>query len=140
MAAPNNTSNFFGIGNETTSKRISDAGIRYYRARYNLIDMQVKLKWSLAKSFKVFAGPIAQYFSMSPDDNTDRFIIEYAQQQNDPSLFGHKIFVGGVIGYELDTRNSTMLPTRGIYWRTSFLGMQQVNKSADPFAQLRTDM
>ena len=140
MAAPNNTSNFFGVGNETTAKRIKDAGIRYYRTRYNLIDMQVKLKWSVTKHLKVFAGPTAQFFSMSLDDNTDRFINEYAQQQNDPSLFGNKAFVGGVIGFEADTRNSTMLPTRGIYWRTSFVGMQQVNKSSDPFAQVRTDM
>jgi len=140
MAAPNNTVNFFGVGNETTSKRISDAGIRYYRTRYNLVDMQVKLKWSLSKHFKIFAGPAAQFFNMNLDDNIGRFIIEYAQQQNDSSLFGQKTFVGGVFGYEVDTRNNTMLPTRGIYWRTSVVSMQQVVKSSNRFTQIRTDM
>jgi hypothetical protein len=139
-SAPANTSNFFGVGNETTDKRISDAGIRYYRTRYDLIDIQLKLKWSMGKSFNVFAGPATQYFSMSSDENKDRYINEYAAQQNDPSLFSHKIFVGGVIGYEVDTRNNGLLPIRGIHWRTTFMGMQQTDRSSDPYGQARTDM
>ncbi len=138
-AAPDNTSNFFGVGNETTYQDLSSPAIRYYRTRYDFIDTQVRLKLMLAKSFSIFAGVAGQYFSMDPDDNMGRYINTYEAMQNDPSLFSHKSYLGGVVGYEVDTRNNAMLPIRGFHWRTTFTEMQHVQKS-ESFGQVRTEM
>ncbi|NOT75765.1 MAG: hypothetical protein HOP08_12635 [Cyclobacteriaceae bacterium] len=139
VAAPDNTVNFFGVGNETTFDNVSDPQIRYYRTRYNFIDTQVRLKFALAKSFNFFAGVAGQYYNMDPDDNKDRFVNIYAAQQSGPTLFDHRVYLGGVAGYEVDTRNNSMLPVRGFHWRTSFTGMQQVN-AGNSFGQVRTEM
>ena len=39
IRAPNNTTNFFGLGNKTVLDKTKPEGIRFYRARYNLTDV-----------------------------------------------------------------------------------------------------
>ncbi len=137
--APDNTVNFFGIGNETRFDKISDPSIRYYRTRYNLIDGQARLKYAVGKSFNVFAGLAGQYFNMDASDNTFRYINVYETDHKIDNLFEHKAFAGAVAGYEIDTRNDGIQPIRGFHWRTSITGMQQIN-STNTYGQLRTEM
>ncbi|MFA6152392.1 MAG: BamA/TamA family outer membrane protein [Chitinophagaceae bacterium] len=137
--APDNTTNFFGIGNETTYEKITDPEIRYYRTRYNFIDMQSKLRWPLGKHFSVFTGIAAQYFNMDLSDNSGRFIAKYELQHKDQELFDHKIFAGALVGYEIDTRNDSLFPVRGFHWKSSLTGMQEIDLYKN-YGQLQTEM
>lgn len=51
--APNNTQNFFGLGNNTKFDR-KNHSIRYYRTRFNLYELKTALQWGNAiQSFKI---------------------------------------------------------------------------------------
>lgn len=137
--APDNTTNFFGIGNETSYEKISDPDIRYYRTRYNFIDAQVRVKLPVNKHFNVFAGVVGQYYNMDESDNTGRFIMLYESAHTNQALFDQKAFAGAVAGYEIDTRNDLLLPVRGFHWQTSVTGMQQLDHN-NTYAQVQTEM
>ncbi|HTN17650.1 MAG TPA: BamA/TamA family outer membrane protein, partial [Chitinophagaceae bacterium] len=137
--APDNTANFFGVGNETTFDKITDPEIRYYRTRYNFIDAQVKLRWPVGKHFNVFTGISGQYFNMDLSDNSGRYIIKYEQQHHDQELFDHKVFAGALAGYEIDTRNDSLFPIRGFHWKSTLTGMQEIDQNKQ-YGQLQTDM
>lgn len=138
--APDNTSNFFGVGNESQFIREGDNAIRYYRTRYNLIQTQVNLQRPLSKSFKVFAGLVGQYFKMDKADNDGRYINVYQSEHPDNNLFTGKFYTGLNVGYEIDTRNDDMMPTRGFYWHTILAGMRQLNEKENTTGTLATDM
>ncbi len=138
--APDNTSNFFGVGNETVFLKTGDKPIRYYRTRYNLIQAQVNLQHIISSKMKLFAGLSGQYFSMKHEENDMRYINVYQSEQPQENLFSHKYFGGLNIGYEIDTRNDALLPTRGFYWRTTLTGMYQFDRENDTYGQLATDM
>jgi hypothetical protein len=137
--APDNTVNFFGVGNETKFEDISEPAIRYYRTRYNLIDGQFKLKWKVGKVLNFFGGLAGQYYNMDISDNKGRFIKLYENANRDKELFERKAFLGFVGGYEIDTRNDALLPIRGFHWLTSINSMAQLDRPAS-FGQVQTSM
>ncbi|QEC54224.1 BamA/TamA family outer membrane protein [Anseongella ginsenosidimutans] len=139
--APHNTTNFFGAGNETVFREeLSDPAIQYYRTRYNLVEGEVKIRLPLGNSLRVFGGPAGQYFNMRSEENDERFIRDYAGLHPQDELFTHRTFAGLVAGFEIDTRNHELTPTRGFSWNTTFKGMQQVQGEKDRYGQLQTEL
>ncbi|WP_224994635.1 BamA/TamA family outer membrane protein [Cesiribacter sp. SM1] len=136
--APNNTSNFFGVGNETQFNQETEQPIRYYRTRYDFIDTQVKLHHILGKSWKMNAGVAGQYYSNKGSENKGRFIDTYHEQHVGEHVFSTKIYAGLVAGLVRDTRNSSLMPTRGMYWNTALVAMKQLNSQKKEYAQLAT--
>lgn len=122
--APDNTRNFFGIGNETVFDRDVQR-IRYYRTRYNILNGQVKLYRPLGAQLDGFAGLTAQYYDMNRDDNTGRLPTDYEAVLPDQEIFSSKFFAGGIAGLELDTRNNDFNTTRGLHWTTTVTGARQ---------------
>jgi hypothetical protein len=133
--APNNTSNFFGIGNETEFVEVGSKPIRYYRTRYDFITSQVKLHRSIGKYFNVNAGVAAQYYNNDAADNAGRFINTFNEQNPDENVFSRQLAAGLVAGFELDTRNDALVPTKGVYWSTSLTGMRQLKDEKTSFGQ-----
>ncbi|WP_212564604.1 BamA/TamA family outer membrane protein [Pontibacter indicus] len=136
--APNNTSNFFGIGNETEFIEMGDKPIRFYRSRYDFITSQVRLHRNLSKQLKGSIGLMAQYYNSSARDNAGRFLIAYEEQSLQEDVFTRRMSAGLVAGLELDTRNDAFMPTKGVYWHTSLLGVEQLDKG-NRFGQLRSE-
>lgn len=138
--APDNVSNFFGVGNETQYVKIGDKPITYYRTRYNLITTQIKLEHTFARTFKLYGGIIGQYYAADASDNARRYINIYDIRNPDENVFTKKIFVGLIGGFQLDTRNSEFMPIRGVYWNTFLTGMQQLDEKNQNFGRFETDM
>ncbi|WP_299826040.1 BamA/TamA family outer membrane protein [uncultured Pontibacter sp.] len=125
--APNNTSNFFGIGNETEFIEEGSKPIRYYRTRYDFITAQLKLHKNISKNFLINAGFVAQYYNNDAADNRGRFIESYAEQNPQENIFSSQFAAGLVAGFALDTRNDALLPSHGVLWNTSLTALRQLD-------------
>ena len=139
IKAPDNVTNFFGPGNESVydqSKRI-----RYYRTRYNLMNLAIQLKRKLGEHLQFSIGPVFQYFKLDIHDNEGRFIERYLNELPEQERFLRSEGYGGVqAGLLIDTRNNAVQPARGIHWNTTLLGLQGFAARNNNMTQLRTDL
>src|SRR5690606_1445974 len=128
IKAPENTQNFFGVGNETDLHKI-DGYKRFYRTRFNLFTLSAALKWVDEHHNSFVVGPIAQYYRMDSRDNTGRFIEETTMLHSFDSavITNEKWHLGLKAAYELDQRNDAVLPTYGQYAKISVLGLTGLN-------------
>lgn len=138
--APNNTSNFFGVGNNTEFIDTGSRPIRYYRTRYDFVEAQVVLRRQLTQRFQVYGGLTGQFFSMQPGDNEGRFINLYQEQNPDEVLFTSKYYSGLVGGFTLDTRNNSIQPSKGMYWSVNLRSVGQLNNEKEKYTQLRSEV
>lgn len=133
--APNNTQNFFGIGNQTLYD--DNQSITYYRARFSLYELSPALRWMDAKS-KFILGPTFQYYTYDEDENAQRFIgsMGWNKGGDSLSLAQDKLFSGVNAQYTFSTRNSTILPSKGILLNLKASGMFGLNHDSKDFGQL----
>ena len=135
--APDNTQNFFGLGNETTYDKSAPGGIKYYRARFSLYQIDPALRWKTRRSsFSV--GPSLQYYRYNRDDNDGRFITNAGQLHSADSLSvsKNKLFTGVVVNFINNRRNNPVLPSFGSYVNLKLEGYTGLNQSADSYAQI----
>jgi Calcineurin-like phosphoesterase/Omp85 superfamily domain len=132
VQAPDNTRNFFGVGNETKF----DDRISYYRTRFNLIQLEPTLRWRRPKS-TISIGPSFQFYTFDKKDNIDRFINNIDELHSPDSLVvGHeKFYVGAVVNFINNTRDNDLLPTLGSYIDFRLVGYKGVNSTAQSFMQ-----
>lgn len=139
IKAPDNVTNFFGVGNTTEYNK--ERGISYYRTRYNLTTVSALLKRSLSKHVQLAVGPVFQQFSLGQDDNEGRFIEQYINGQPEPGNFlRQEKYAGLQAGLVLDTRNNPLLPAQGVYWNTTWLNQWGFDRLSNRFAQLQSDL
>ncbi|WP_231426127.1 BamA/TamA family outer membrane protein [Pedobacter sp. Leaf250] len=133
--APNNTQNFFGLGNDTQFDEHGD-DIRYYRARFNLYQVDAAIRWRRPKStFSV--GPSYQYYKFNREDNEGRFILNEGALHSADSLTvrNEKMFAGAIVNFTNNTRDNDLLPTLGSYVDFKLLGYKGVNKYSNSIGQ-----
>jgi hypothetical protein len=139
VKAPDNVTNFFGPGNETVYEQ--ERRIQYYRTRYNLTNVAALLKRNIGEHMQVSVGPVFQQFTLSADGNKGRFIEDYLARLPEPNQFLSRESYGGLQGGILiDNRNNATQPSRGLYWNTTWLGLQGFHKESNHLTQLRSDM
>ncbi|MBS1663141.1 MAG: BamA/TamA family outer membrane protein [Bacteroidetes bacterium] len=141
VRAPENTINFFGLGNETFYDKSAKDGIRYYRARFNSydVDLLIRKRWGPAFSFAL--GPVFQYFTLDSADNKGRFITQTAQNGLNPAeLYSSKAFAGGRASLVIDNRNDKIFTSRGMYWETRFSSLGNLNDNSHAYSQLNSDL
>lgn len=137
--APNNTQNFFGLGNNTSYDKDAH-GIRYYRTRFNNYELKPALQWmQQLNSFKI--GPAIQYYSFNPAKNIGRFIenINELNTYDSLSIDQNKLFAGVITEFTRDNRNSTILPTSGGYFNIQAKAYAGLNHYSKSFAQLTSE-
>lgn len=137
--APNNTQNFFGLGNE--SEYDNNREIKYYRTRFNLSELSPSLQWNTPKStFQI--GPALQYYNFNPDKNTGRFINEISKINSYDSLTisKEKLFGGLKANFIKDNRNSKLFPSNGGYFNMNMKAYTGLNRYAESFIQLSSEI
>lgn len=130
--APDNTQNFFGVGNET----VNEERIRYYRARFNIYQIESTLRWRRPKStFSI--GPSFQLYKYDAEDNEGRFITNTSQLHSFDSLTiaKNKWYGGVVINFINNTRDNEILPTLGSYIDFKWSAYKGLNAYARSFGQ-----
>lgn len=137
MKAPDNTQNFFGRGNETVYDR-DTRNIRYYRARFNLYQLQSALRWRGVKGTALSFGPAIQYYHLNLDGNDGRFINnrELLQTYDSATITKDKMHLGIIANYTVDQRNNKILPTWGAYVNIQIQGYAGLNGYSKSFVQV----
>ena len=139
LKAPSNTQNFFGLGNRTPYD--SDQQLSYYRARFNLYKVDPAVRWRSKKSsFSV--GPSLEYYTYNSEENQGRLIGNPSNIHSSDSLTmdKNKLFVGAVAEYTLDTRNSSLLPSKGINLNIRIAGSKGLNSFSNNYGQLNVSL
>lgn len=137
IRAPDNTTNFFGLGNETPyDKEVHK--IRYYRTRINTYQVDPAFRWRDRKTSWFSVGPSLYYYTFSPEDNIGRFINNVSEIGSYDSniVQQNKLHLGISMQYFNDRRNSKIIPVKGYYINVRLQAYQGVGASVKSFAQL----
>ncbi|WP_128543643.1 metallophosphoesterase [Larkinella soli] len=136
LKAPNFVYNFFGLGNETVfDKR---RGINYYRTRFENFALSALLQHQLGPA-RFFAGPALE--SIEVEENPRRFIGEYVTGLPEgPDLFRRRWYAGLRAGFEVDSRDSQVLPTKGLHWDTELVAYDGITALSRNLTRLQSDL
>lgn len=142
IRAPHNTINFFGLGNDTEfDKEVTEKPIQYYRTRFNYYNAEALLKTNLGNKVSLAYGPTFALYSFDKNDNDNRFINNFDENNLDSvSINQHKYHTGGKLQLQIDTRNNTVNPSRGIIWTTSLAGNVGIGDYSKNYSQVRSDL
>lgn len=112
--APVNVTNFFGLGNNTRAD-MTFHNIRYYRARYNIINASSYLSRQLQSWMRISIGPSFQYFRLDSAENVNRFVTNPAANGLDENtLYKPRHYIGADARININSRNNDIIPTRGL--------------------------
>ncbi|MFT4024484.1 MAG: BamA/TamA family outer membrane protein, partial [Flavihumibacter sp.] len=138
--APDHIQNYFGFGNETAFPNKGNRKIDYYRSGFNVIEAAVLLRAPLTQNVSLLTGPLVQRYTMDDDHNIGRFITSAESGLDQATLYDRKSYFGWQFQLMADTRNNTLLPSRGIYWNNQVRLVKGLNNAARAFQQYRTDL
>ena len=137
IKAPNNTINFFGLGNETPFDKTGDY-VRYYRTRFNTYLLDPAFRWADQKGFSFSIGPSFQYYAFDADDNKGRFIenTSLIHSYDSLTIAKDKVHLGATATLINDKRNNKLLPTAGSYINVKLQSMAGLNSYSRGYTQL----
>lgn len=137
IKAPDNTINFFGVGNETSYNKTGDF-VRYHRTRINTYQLDPAFRWRYKKTDWLSIGPSLYYYTFSPEDNKGRFINNTGEigSYDSNMVAQNKLHLGAAVQYVSDQRNSRILPTRGHSFQVRLQAYQGIGGGVRSFGQL----
>lgn len=141
IKAPDNTQNFFGRGNETVFDKTGNFK-RYYRTRFNLIDITAALRWRGSKGSSFSLGPVLEYYHLDQNENVGRFInvTELIKSYDSAFVANDKMHLGLSAVYTMDQRNNKILPTWGSYVNITFQGFTGLNEYSRSFMRIMPEI
>jgi hypothetical protein len=135
FSMPRNVDNFFGLGNET--ERVTDEE-KFYRVRYEHGSLNPMLKHSVSDKINYKLGLFYHFYEL--EDTKDRFISDPEVNKLDDAAYDEHHFAGLNLEFEIDTRNSTVFPKRGLVWQSKAAGFFGLNNDSDHFVRLKSDL
>ena len=135
--APENTQNFFGLGNEMPFNKTGDYR-KFYRARFNLYQFTPAFRWQNLKTGVTFSiGPSVQHYRLDSSDNIGRFIVTTPIKSYDSlSITESKTHAGVVMNFAVNRKNSQILPSRGYFFNVRVQGFGGLNDRSKSFGQI----
>ncbi|MFT5144980.1 MAG: hypothetical protein ACI80V_000019 [Rhodothermales bacterium] len=109
VRSPNSFQNFFGLGNET----VNVADREFYQARLAEYRLSGGLRLNLPGSSSINVMPFIRLFDVSADPG--RFVTQAGVSA---SSFDDQLYSGVQVQVSLDSRDSQILPSRGLHWDT----------------------
>ncbi|WP_374948330.1 BamA/TamA family outer membrane protein [Mucilaginibacter sp.] len=141
--APDNTTNFFGLGNNTPINKSQENYKRFYRTRFDTYDFDAALRWHTGKNSSISAGPSFQFYHLNADDNKGRLISYVSQIGSYDSLIVNKdkAHLGLTVNFNSNQRTGgAMLPKGGYYLNVLLEGYNGLNGYSKSYAQLRPEI
>ncbi|WP_158557139.1 BamA/TamA family outer membrane protein [Mucilaginibacter conchicola] len=139
--APDNTANFFGLGNGTSINKDQPNYRRFYRTRFDSYQVDAALRWTVGKNLTFSAGPSLEFYHLDLKDNVGRFI-------NNKALIGSydsnivdkdKAHVGLTLNFNSNQRKGGILPTGGYYFNLNVQGYEGLNDYSKAYMQIRPE-
>lgn len=132
--APDNTQNFFGVGNNSLFLK-EQHGAKYYRSRFNIFNVNPQLRWHSGSSLQYAVGPHIQFYHLDPAENQDRFILnpQALHSYDSLSITNDKFFTGLNAFLTHDSRNRKVNPSKGLYINAilnSYLGLNKFSRNS----------
>lgn len=141
IRAPNNTINFFGMGNNTVNGIKDNVDFRFYRSSMVQGDLAVLLKKEIAPDINILYGPTFQAFNVDSLKNRGRLVSFPSVTGIDSSfLYRRRTYAGFAGALVIDNRNDLNYPTRGIKWKTALQMNKGVNSYSSNFTQFTSDL
>ncbi|QHS56641.1 BamA/TamA family outer membrane protein [Mucilaginibacter sp. 14171R-50] len=139
--APDNTVNFFGVGNNTTLNKQQPNYRRFYRTRFDTYQVDPALRWHTDTNSTISVGPSFQYYRMDISDNADRLISNSSLIGSYDSLTANKdkAHLGFAVNFNSNNRIGGVLPTGGYYINIDLQGYKGLNNYSESFIQLRPE-
>lgn len=131
---PRYTQNYFGLGNETEH---GSEGKDFNRVRIGHLSIHPELSKALNNSTFSVGLFYKQY---SVEETSGRYISDIPANGLDPEIFDNQDYLGINASYQLDTRNSHTLPTRGLYWNTNASFNYDLNVARKTFRQFNSEI
>lgn len=140
IQAPNNTQNFFGMGNATVLNKFDDYRT-YYRSRFNTYDFEGALRWKTSIHSVITAGPALQFYGLNIADNAGRLIAQPSllHSYDSTTIDRNKIHAGLKINFTTDHRDNRTFPTSGFYFTVTASGYAGLNDYSNSYAQLKPE-
>jgi hypothetical protein len=138
--APDNTTNFFGIGNETVLNKTGNYR-RFYRTRYNTVYFDPALRWRFGTQMSLSVGPSFQMYKMDADDNAGRLIRNASsiKSYDSTTVNRQRAHVGLRINYVVDKTSSSVLPSSGYLLITDIATYTGLNTDSKAYLQIKPE-
>jgi hypothetical protein len=139
--SPDNTTNFFGRGNETEFIKVGDYK-RYYRTRYNTYQLNPSLRWHVNRFTTFSAGPSVQYYRSDSADNDKRFInnVSLINSYDSNTVHQEKAHAGLVLNWVREKRDNLILPTKGHYINILAEGYGGLNDNSKSYVMITPEI
>ena len=108
---PTARTHFFGIGNTSVFEKTK--GESYYLFHYNVTNISLLLRTPISSWLQVNYGPVFQFFKLNEKENEGKYISSI-QITDSKELFSQRSSGGARLSFKIDTKNSQVIPTRGI--------------------------
>ncbi|NPA37066.1 MAG: BamA/TamA family outer membrane protein [Chlorobi bacterium] len=135
ISFPRSTDNFYGFGNETP--KLTD-NKNFYRVRYEYANINPMLKHSFNNNIYYGFGPLYQYFNVT--DTAGRYIGELYPDVLDSAAYESHHYMGANILLDIDTRDNSSIPHKGIHWKTELSGYYSLKEDGKDFIKLRSEL
>jgi outer membrane protein assembly factor BamA len=135
--------NFFGIGNNTTyDPALGGRRLQYYRTRYTTANVSFNLRRHLQSWMRVLYGPTFQYFHLRERENSNKFLGTQPDLfgVDESTLYNRKLYAGGEVKLDINSRNNANLPTRGFILDAGVRQLFGLNDASRRLTQLHWDM
>ncbi|HKC35887.1 MAG TPA: BamA/TamA family outer membrane protein, partial [Chitinophagaceae bacterium] len=139
IKAPNNTTNFFGYGDQSIYNKSKPGKFKYYRARYNLGDISLLIRKRFSDKVMIAFGPTYEFYKLDSTDNIGKNIVTTIPGVNKTTLFTNQSYFGGKFSFVVDTRDDKVVPQKGINWQTSYRYLSGLNDQSNSFSQLNSE-
>lgn len=139
--APDNTVNFFGLGNETVLNKNQPRYRRYYRTRFDTYELDPSLRWHTAPYATLSVGPSFQYYHLNLEDNAGRFITNSALvgSYDSTTIDRDRVHAGFSINFNSNQRVGGILPRGGYFINITLQGYKGLNSYSRDFLQIRPE-
>ncbi|MBE9464641.1 BamA/TamA family outer membrane protein [Dyadobacter subterraneus] len=140
LLGPNNLSNFFGIGNNTRFINKGNRKMPYYRNRYDYLTADFKLKRKIRDNLTLFGGVSTEYYTSKQTNNLTRFLFDFNEANPQYQVFQDRVYAGLIAGWTYDSRDNISMPSKGLYWNTTFSAKEKLNGFSQSYGKLATEI
>ncbi|QXV64979.1 BamA/TamA family outer membrane protein [Mucilaginibacter sp. 21P] len=139
--APDNTANFFGLGNGTPINKNQPRYRRFYRTRFDNYQVDAALRWNVGKNSTFTAGPSFEFYHLDLKDNEGRFITNTSKIGSYDSAFvdKDKAHLGVTLNFNSNQRKGGVLPVGGYYFNLNVQGYDGLNSYSKAYLQIRPE-